>query len=448
MRLQICFLAATLSLVPLFSASAQPMPGRTQEEPTARLDRLEAQLSALQEELARLRLERSLPEPAAEEYFGQGPAMSKAFLSSQPLSWGATAEFLFMAQNERGARRAAGPGTGLGDAVGGAAGGADMRLFLGYRLSSNLTLHSALALADATPGRESPTLDGSEPHLDFALMDWRPRDWLVVRGGLVPAPVGERRLRPEPTLYADPLRSRVEEWVVPFDLSSPGVIAMAEGDAWAAHLGFVASPDVARLRSGTFLQGAGARFRGGRTEPIDRVSIVARLEGNWRHAKGDGMDVVISALNGSANHRGPGVTGSNVSLSEAHFRLRLGRLHWSALGALGRLPRAGAFKAPFGTRPGSHARGWTTSVHYELNPRPRPVGWMATGLFASLEGVELDNADGAIGDAPTDRVGRAARFGATASPVPNVTIKAARQWRLGSASLDDDLWQIAVGAVF
>lgn len=419
----------------------------TSEPLEARIDRLESQLTSLQNELSKWSVERTVPAEVTDEYFGFGPAMSKAYFSPTPLSWGATSEFLFVTRENQ-------PDL---------AGITDLKLFLGYRLSARLTFQSALAFAMSAPGREQPDTTNREPFLDYAVIDWHPARAMAFRAGLVPVPIGERRLRPEPTLYADPLRSRVEEWILPHDLSSPGAIAMIESHRWSLHAGVVASPDVSRLRSGTFFEGSGARFRTAQADPADRFSAVVRLETNLRNPstsnadisgssvsnlRVDGLDFVASFLTGDTSHRDRGVSGSRITVSEAHARLAYGRLNLFVLGALGQLRRASEFEQAFNVRPGSRAMGWTSTFYYELTPLPHPAHWPEAGVFVSSEGLELENGAGTVGSPATSRISRAARLGILSKPVPNVVFKIARQWKLGSESIDDNLWQIAVGAVF
>lgn len=433
------------------SLHAQPTALPEGEPLESRVERLESQLTPLREEVLRLQVERTVPAEVSVEYFGQGPTMSKAYFSELPLSWGATAEYLFQ----------------IRDHASDDAGMTDLRLFLGYRLSSRLTFQSALALDSAPPGHESTPPQAEEdpshsdptpaPHLDFAIMDWRPHassnSSLVARAGLLPAPIGERRLRPEPTLYADPFRSRVEEWILPFDLSRPGLAIMAETKVWHAQFGLIASPDATQLRSGTFLEGAGARFRPSRFDRMDRFSVVSRFEISWKEADEDRLNLVISAMSGDTNHNTAGLSTTTLSVAETHIRWRQRRLEWSALGALGHLRGASSLQGTLGTRPGSRARGWTSSLYAELTPEPLPAAWIEAGLFASLEGVELENGGlpnetVAMAMAGENRMSRATRVGLLAKPVPNVVVKLGRQWRLGSESIDADLWQLALAAVF
>ncbi|MCM2283017.1 MAG: hypothetical protein NDI61_14340, partial [Bdellovibrionaceae bacterium] len=73
-------------LLPAASAQIVGSPSEPKPEPLrARLERLESLITPLQEEVLRLKLERSLPSPVTDEYFGHGPSMSKAFFSPTSL---------------------------------------------------------------------------------------------------------------------------------------------------------------------------------------------------------------------------------------------------------------------------------------------------------------------------------------------------------------------------
>ncbi|MCM2282957.1 MAG: hypothetical protein NDI61_14040, partial [Bdellovibrionaceae bacterium] len=159
-------------------------------------------------------------------------------------------------------------------------------------------------------------------------------------------------------------------------------------------------------------------------------------------------------------HSRSGISGARISVGETHVRFRQGRISWWALGALGQLSRAQDFESIYGTRPGSKAFGWTSTLYGELTPEPLPAAWIEAGIFASAEGIELENGAGPLAEPAVDRQTRAVRLGLLAKPVPNAVIKLAHQWRLESSSarppgtsldasgLDDDLWQFALGAVF
>ena len=195
---------ATVGLAALAAAESGDAAG--QETTDERLDRMEATVDVVIEELDSLRKIFAVPEESGFESFsGLGPAASKVYQRDRGLSLGGYGEVRFRGQvaDQDGKQN-------VFDAL-------RMVLYVGYKFNDWIVLNSEIEFEHAGTG------GGGSVSTEFLTLDFLFSDWFNTRAGLVLLPMGFINEIHEPLFYYGAERPEVERRIIPTTWRENGV---------------------------------------------------------------------------------------------------------------------------------------------------------------------------------------------------------------------------------
>jgi hypothetical protein len=185
-------------------------PAAAQDADTAAVQRMEAQLEAITQELEELRLGRDLVVEADTSLYGFGPAASKVYKVRQGVSLGGYGEVLY--ENFAGSRE--------DDAPSGASDRLDALraiVYVGYKFSDKVLFNSELEFEHGS------TEDGGSVSIEFAYLEYRMSSRLGVRAGLLLPPMGFINEVHEPPAFLGARRPETERQIIPSTWREGGV---------------------------------------------------------------------------------------------------------------------------------------------------------------------------------------------------------------------------------
>lgn len=236
-------------------AAAHAAAAQGQDRDSVRISEMERRMEAMSRELERLSLGRDVVE-ADTSVQGLGPAASRVYRINQGVSIGGYGEVLYEnftseAQN--------GSPAGVGDTFD----ALRAILYVGYKFNDRLLFNSEIEVEHA-----------DEIGLEFAYLDYRLRDDVGVRAGLLLAPLGFLNELHEPPVFLGTERPVTESRIIPTTWRENGIGLFGGTDviSWRAYL------------MGSF-DGAGfgaSGLRGGRQKGsralVEDLGIAARVD--------------------------------------------------------------------------------------------------------------------------------------------------------------------------
>jgi hypothetical protein len=173
---------------------------------SARVQELEKQLEVLSQELERTRIGPAAQPAAAASVHGFGPAASKVYNVERGVSIGGYGEVIYTDPSSRLDDGSPSDAAATLDLLRGV-------FYFGYKFNDRILFNSELEIEHATTGEGAE--EKGEVSLEFAYLDFRFREGVNVRAGLLLIPVGFLNERHEPPTYLGAKRPEVERLLLP-----------------------------------------------------------------------------------------------------------------------------------------------------------------------------------------------------------------------------------------
>jgi hypothetical protein len=333
------------------AVEAEPADQTSAEAPGEddRLDRVEAQVEALTEEVGRLESIFAVPEEVALESFsGLGPAASKVYKRDSGLSIGGYGEVRLRTYHNQGDDNQ----NDVFDAL-------RAVLYVGYKFNEHWVFNSELEFEHAGTG------GGGSVSSEFVTIDYLHNDELNVRVGLLLVPMGFVNEIHEPNFFFGADRPIVEQRIIPTTWRENG----------AGIFGTVADRVDYRFYVVNGLDGSGFDadgLRGGRQSGSralsDDFAFVGRID----------VDVVDGLLVGGSVYAGQSgqeqdFAGSRLPdlmthIYELHAQYKGYGLSLRGLWSEAFVDEAGAFNRITGQNLASRMQGWYVEAAYDILP--------------------------------------------------------------------------------
>ncbi len=429
MRIPAATLLAAAALLPAAARGEEPRnpekPEAVSKEPAEKEPATREEVSALAEEVRRLKLEVGIPEAEYRSFAGLGPAASKVYFTPKGLSIGGYGELTY--ENR------------LGDGTD----EADLRrvvLYAGYRFSPLVVFNAEIEFEHG----------GHEVGVEFAYLDFLLDDAFRVRVGNVLVPMGFVNEMHEPPFFHGVNRPGPESAIIPTTWNENGL--GVHGDVgrvrYKAYLLTGLDPIGGEVSAGSWLRRART---GGAESPAESLAGVLSLSVDLGPAAVGGAAYTGRSGQGARAADGSAISGA-VGLYELHGSVAWRGLSARVLAVVGTLGDAAAISAALGLSGtdvvASRVKGGYAEVAYDILPLVLPGTAQSLTPFVRYEYQDLHDQVPAGGtrDPALETNGLVA--GLTYKPLPNVALKADYQWKKptsGGAAAHD---QVNLGAGF
>ena len=403
-----------------------------QDPANDRLTRLEAELAALRQELAAARAEdhaRADERVAALLEELERLRGAKDAGAEERLTWGGYGEVHYNDREGRGGRKI------------------DIHRFvvyLGYRFSEDVTLHSETELEHGFVEDGNGEIAVEQLYLDF-----RVGSTTHVEAGRMLAPLGIVNQRHEPPSFNGVERPSVETVVLPSTWTLDGVGVSGE-----------LSPSVRyRMMLTSSLDGSGFTaingIRGGRQEErpsLNEPAVSGRLDffalGDEARSLRVGASGFYGGLDNGNDGNDPGVSGE-LWIASLDAEFSLGRLDLRGVAAWEEISDADDLSAATGESISSEILGWYAEAAWHCLPESwtnSEGSWHDAVVFARFDQIDTqrDVPSGFADDPAGDR--QEWTFGVGLYPLPNLVIKADYQVRDDATSQRlDSQFNVGVG---
>lgn len=431
--------AATVSSL-AFAQEEQGSPAASDAPKAEETKSQDDQLTALAEELRRLKLEIGIPDVSYEQYAGMGPAASKVYFVPRGLSLGGYGEAIATyfpmpgKKNETDMLR--------------------LILYVGYRFTDRIVFNSEIEF------EHGHSQKGGEVAVEFAYLDFKLHDALQLRVGNVLVPMGFINEVHEPAFFNGVIRPDLERNLIPstWNENGVGVFGEALGLRYKAYviagLNAVKSSDDSGFSEASWIRNG--RQRGAKAV-WENVAAVANLSyeqdlfgaGASAFYGRSGQGVTITDAEGTR------VVEGETFLAEAHARFSLMGLTAKAIVAMGSLNDAGEITAlqnaagVSGTV-ASQVMGGYGELSYDLATVLMPGSEQAVTPFVRYEVVNLHAAVPETFTVNEARNTHVITAGVTYKPVATVAVKLDYQRRFAPAAEGTtvDQFNAGVGFVF
>jgi hypothetical protein len=307
---------------------AAPARSATTDELEARLQVLDAQMTALRQELAALKAQSLPAQPTPSVTGSPTAALPPVATQSAPLSWFGYGEINYSRPRNDASAAVADVG----------------RFVLGtaYRFSDRTRFVSELEIEHAVSSAEDP----GEVEVEQAYIEHQFNDSLSLRAGLFLMPVGLLNESHEPTRYFGVSRNLVETAIIPSTWREGGIMLSgdtASGLHW--NVGLTTGFDLNKWDS-TASEGLESPLASIHQElALARAANLAGVGAvNWQGQPG--WLVGASVFTGNATQHSPGAPAGRVSLWEGHARWTPGPFEVSALYARGHISDTARLNTP------------------------------------------------------------------------------------------------------
>ncbi|HEV2148912.1 MAG TPA: hypothetical protein VGR37_16015 [Longimicrobiaceae bacterium] len=282
----------TLALGAALSALALSAPAGAQENPQARIDRLQReveelrravarqdtadvaalrrQIEAITREIEEMKLGREVAAVAADtSIYGLAPAASKVYRVQQGVSVGGYGEFLYENFSEERENGAPSNAVDQFDAL-------RAILYFGYKFNDRLIFNSELEWEHGS------TSQGGEASIEFAYLDYILSPALGVRAGLLLSPLGLTNELHEPPIFLGTTRPLTESVIIPTTWRANGAGIFGDAGPFSYRAYLMTTLDAVgggTSRAGGFSAGGlrGGRQKGAR-EMAENFGGVARVD--------------------------------------------------------------------------------------------------------------------------------------------------------------------------
>jgi len=318
-------------------------------------------------------------------------------------------------------------------------------LYLAHGFNDQLTFHSELEVEDA---RVEPGGTAGEVEVEQAFLDYRLKDWLTVRTGLVLVPVGILNETHEPTTFNGVQRPGFDTDVLPTTWRELGVglLGQLPGGAGLSYRVY--------LLNGLNAEGFSAEqgIREGRQEGQNasyaNPSVTGRLEWARPGLKVGGSFWYGGTSNGEPS-LGTGTFSAPVALLSADARYDRGAASLRAEVANISVTDAAAMNAAFGTDVGSRIAGGYVEAAYNVLALLARSSSQKLTAFVRYEQYDTQ-ASVPAGEVPDGALARRiTTVGLTYKPIDNAVFKADYQLlRNRSAVAEGEVLSLGIGYQF
>ena len=410
-------------------ASGQPPGAPTTEE---QVDELRRQVQILAEEVEKLRAGEPEAAPLTDQQhraLGLAPSAAATYRrTSQGVSLAGYGEMLlenYAGEGESGAGGA--PATRLDflRAI----------LYAGYRFNDRFLFNSEIEVEHA-----------GEISVEFAYIDYRVRDDLTLRGGMLLLPLGLVNEFHEPTVFIGARRPETEQRILPSTWRENG----------AGVLGSVGRVDYrVYLVNGLNASGfSSAGLRGGRQKGMQaraaNMAVAARVDvtpipgvfaGVGFYEGGSGQDAVVAG--------GEQLDIGNT-VGEVHAQAQLRGFDFRALYARAAVDDAGALSGALGLAADAPVAermegGYLQAGYDVLSQTASPVSLMP---YVRLEHVDTQDRVPAGFTRDLSKDGSYTTIGVEVKPVPGIALKTEHQWIRNEAGTGRNQFNINLGYAF
>ncbi|HYC01006.1 MAG TPA: hypothetical protein VEC57_17865 [Candidatus Limnocylindrales bacterium] len=393
-----------------------PEPAAAPAGPATRVEEVERRQDILTDEVRVLKEAMVLPEKKElKSTYGLGPAASKVYGVSQGLSLGGYGEFNY--------REKVGDGAGVSDEFD------HLRLVLytGYKFNDWIVFNSEIEYEHATTG------GGGSVSVEFATLDFLLHPMANLRAGLLLVPMGFINEIHEPPFFHGNVRPQVEQQIIPSTWRANGAGIFGEllpGLEYRTYA--ITGLDALDFRS--------SGLRGGRQngafEKAEDWAWVGRLDyspiemltvGASAYLGNSGQNQNFIDKGANANDPADDVTFKPdvfTQIYEAHAQFRGYGLELRALGAFSSIEDAAELSLVADQTIGGQQYGWYAEAAYDVLPWIRPgtrhylAPWVRYSQFDTLADVP----DGFADDETQDR--EIWEVGLSYKPITQVIIKA------------------------
>ena len=429
-------------------AWARPVAAQDAQELARRID-------VLTQEIEQLKLGTAADTTRLASRMGLGPAASKIYATPKGVSIGGYGEMLyenFDREREDGTPSALLDRLDFLRAV----------FYVGYKFDETLLFNSEIEIehggvhdeaavegqADPLTGEVTGTAElTGEVVVEFAYLEWRRRQELGVRAGMLLIPLGIVNELHEPPVFIGARRPEVEQRIIPTTWRGNGIGLFGElGNGVDYRLYLTEGLNASHFSA--------AGIRGGRQSGsqslLTRPAVSARLD----YSGSAGLMVGGSIYTGdcwqdfqpSAADISPRLT-----LFDLHGRWQWRGLQARGLYALGSLGDAGPLSDALGLtgsdRIGEKFLGAYAEASYDLVPWLWPGSRYELSPYARWERYDTqDDVPGGTENPALERT--VVTAGAAFRPHPQVVVKADRAWRSNQAETEASQWNLALGYMF
>jgi hypothetical protein len=391
----------------------------------------EEQVSALAEEVRRLKLELGIGNVEGGSYGGLGPAASKVYFSQKGLSIGGYGEINY--------RRDVRGDTAETDVY-------RVVAYLGYRFTPHIVFNTEIEFEHG----------GDEVGIEFAYLDFLLADPVNVRVGNVLVPIGFLNRMHEPAFFNGVFRPQVERSLIPTTWHENGVGLHGEVAGLRYETYFLVGLDSTSTDGGEARLSADSWLRGARTGGAE--ALANSFAGVLNLSYDLGPLTVAGTIYGGRSGQGKVAPGGekiegDVLLGEAHARLVWRGLEARALWTVGTLGQADLVSEAQGiTDPaqylGSRVQGGYVELAYDVLSLLWPDGGQALVPFARYEMIDLHEEVPPGGERNPALDQDLWTVGVGYRPIPNVVLKADYQWTQDAAGAVGQYVNLGVGLVF
>jgi hypothetical protein len=423
-------LARVVAMMVLLTA-----PAAAQDADTAAVQRMEAQLEAITQELEELRLGRDLVVEADTSLYGFGPAASKVYKVRQGVSLGGYGEVLY--ENFAGSRE--------DDAPSGASDRLDALraiVYVGYKFSDKVLFNSELEFEHGS------TEDGGSVSIEFAYLEYRMSSRLGVRAGLLLPPMGFINEVHEPPAFLGARRPETERQIIPSTWREGGVgVFGGLGDfSYRAYLvsGFDAS--------GFTAEGIREGRQNGAEATAEDFGIVARFD----YTGLLGITLGTSAYVGNSGQGAPlpsdptATLGAQTFIWEGHAQYKARGFDLSGLLAVSTLEDASEINALIGLSGnesvGERLIGWYLQGGYDVLRSTGSEQQLVPYVRYEQLNTQDEVPDGFSANPENDR--RFLTLGAMWKPLTNISLKADYQVISNQADTGVNQLNVNLGYLF
>lgn len=390
---------------------------------------LEKRIEALSREIERLRLGAAASPEATESVHGLGPAASKIYRARPGVSIGGYGEALFLDPSGR-----LDDGSPSGEVA-----TADLLravLYFGYKFDDHFLFNSEIEYEHAVAADGA----GGEVAVEFAYVDYKAGPRLGARGGLLLVPVGFLNELHEPPIFFGAQRPEVERFIIPTTWRELGlgVYGDAGSVSWKAYL-------VTGLDAAGFTAAEG--IREGRQEGSEAIAedLALTVRADWTPTPG--LLLGASGFAGDSAQASAGVDRARVVQWDAHAEWNWKGVHLRGLFVRTRLDDAAEVGVLTGEAVGSQMNGYYGEVAYNVLTLKHSTGQEVSPFFRyEAYDTQASMPSGTPADPGNDRSVRA--WGLRYRPIPNIAIKADYLDRGDSADTAVDGFQLALGWLF
>ncbi|UPT74698.1 MAG: OprO/OprP family phosphate-selective porin [Elusimicrobiota bacterium] len=426
------FVAAAVAFSPAAPAFAQD---------SAKLGELERKLDLLTQEMEKLKLGEAAEPAATQSVLGLAPAASKVY-SARPnkVSIGGYGEMTYHNVSKR---RQDGAAAGTRDF-------ADFLravLYVGYKFNDWMTFNSELEFEHGSTGAGRGSVS-----VEMAYVDFRFRDEIGARAGVLLMPVGLQNEFHEPTTFHGVRRTSVEQNIIPTTWRENGAGVFGE---WGplSYRSYVVTGLQSTTNTGVGGFTSSSGLRGGRSSGANSLAEDLASVTRVDYKPVQGVMVGGSFYAGQAD-QSLTFNSAPVTLWEGHLKAEYRGAELRALYTEGRIGGADTINLAQGftnaarTSVGSKLFGGYVEGAYDVLSlvKENKGHYLAPFFRYERYDTQADTPEAFAKNPANSRVEYTA--GLTYKPIPQVALKADHQWLRNQARTGVNQWNLGIAYIF